>query len=346
MEIEKHSDYEKLLDGIQDKIQESRIKASVLVNKEMLALYWDIGHSILVQQNEKDWGSKVIDKLSSDIKKRFPDVTGFSVRNLMYMRSFAENYPDFPFVQVPLAEMKNEFVQVSLAQIPWYHHISIMTKVKDQQERAFYINETVKNGWSRNVLVFQIKNDLYNRSGKLVSNFEKALPAYQSELATEIFKDPYNFGFLGINHKVKESEIERKLIDKIADFLLELGKGFAYIGRQFPLEVDNKDYKIDLLFYHTYLHCYVVIELKTSEFKPEYISKLNFYINAVDEKVKSERDEQTIGLLLCAEKSNITVEYSLRGINQPLGVAEYELENFVKKELDYVRNINQLKLNE
>ena len=235
------------------------------------------------------------------------------------MRSFAEAYPDFPIVQVPLA------------QITWYHHISLISKVKDERARAFYILETLKNDWSRDIMMLQIKNKLYERSGKLINNFEKTLPDYQSELAQEVFKDPYNFDFLNLSTELNEREIESQLTKKITDFLLELGKGFAFVGSQYPLDIDETDYFIDMLFYHTILHCYVVVELKAGDFKPEYISKLNFYINAVDDKIKQASDGATIGLLLCAGKSDIKVEYSMRGLNKPLGVAEYELEKIVRK---------------
>jgi predicted nuclease of restriction endonuclease-like (RecB) superfamily len=250
------------------------------------------------------------------------------------MRAFAETYPQFPIVQVPLAQAENQFVQVSLAQITWYHHISLLTKVKDITERAFYIAETAKNEWSRDVMLLQVQSNLYARKGKALNNFEETLPEYQSDLAKSIFKDPYHFDFLMLSTKIKELEIEKMLIQKITDFLLELGAGFAYVGRQYPIEVDNTDYKIDLLFYHTVLHAYVVIELKAGEFLPEYISKLNFYINAIDDKLRTPADEPTIGLLLCASKSNIKVEYAMRGLTKPLGVASYQLEQLVKENFD------------
>lgn len=300
----------------------------------MLTLYWEIGNSILEKQSQNGWGSKVIDLLASDLAKNFPNNSGFSVRNLKYMRTFAEAYPQFPFVQVPLAQNENEFVQVSLAQITWYHHISLLGKVKDLKERAFYIAETAKNGWSRDVMLLHIQSKLYERDGKALNNFGSTLPDYQSDLAKNIFKDPYNFDFLMLSRKAKEVEIENLLTQKITDFLLELGKGFAFVGRQYKIEVDNTDYKIDLLFYHTILHAYVVIELKAGDFLPEYISKLNFYISAIDDKLKMPTDEPTIGLLLCASKSNVKVEYAMRGMTKPLGVASYELKRLVKENID------------
>jgi predicted nuclease of restriction endonuclease-like (RecB) superfamily len=284
-------------------------------------------------QKELGWGSKIIDKLSRDINTEYPDSTGYSVRNLKYMRAFAEAYPDFPIVQVPLAQSgsQNEFVQVSLAQITWYHHISLLSKIKDTAERAFYIAKTAENQWSRDVMLLQIKSDLYKRSGKALNNFSNTLPAKQSDLAKSIFKDPYKFDFLTLTEKFQEKHIEQQLTEKITDFLLELGKGFAYIGKQVVVQVAGDDYKIDLLFYHTILHTYIVIELKAGEFKPEYISKLNFYTSAVDNAIAGDHDEPTIGLLLCASKNNVKVEYAMRGFDKPIGVAAYELEQFIKQ---------------
>ncbi|MDR1974205.1 MAG: PDDEXK nuclease domain-containing protein [Bacteroidales bacterium] len=333
-DITQHHDYQNWAEFISNKIKFAQTNAAIKVNAEMLALYWEIGNSILEKQSQNDWGSKVIDLLATDLAKNFPDNSGFSVRNLKYMRAFAKAYPQFPIVQVPLALSQDQFVQVPLAQITWYHHISLLAKVKDTAERAFYIAETAKNEWSRDIMLLQIQNNLYARSGKALNNFKQTLPEYQSDLAKSIFKDPYHFDFLTLPAKVKELEIEKLLTQKITDFLLELGKGFAFVGRQYLVEVDNTDYKIDLLFYHTVLHAYVVIELKAGEFLPEYISKLNFYISAIDDKLKTPTDEPTIGLLLCASKSNVKVEYAMRGLTKPLGVASYQLEQLVKENID------------
>lgn len=333
-EITNHPEYKTWTEFITDKIKVAQTKVALKVNTEMLTLYWEIGNSIIEKQNQNGWGSKIIDLLAVDLAEIFPDNSGFSVRNLKYMKSFAKAYPQFPIVQVPLAQSKTEFMQVPLAQITWYHHISLLTKVKETSERAFYIIETAKNEWSRDVMLLQIRSRLYERDGKALNNFESTLPDYQSDLAKSIFKDPYNFDFLMLSRKVKEVEIENLLTQKITDFLLELGKGFAFVGKQYVVEVDNTAYKIDLLFYHTILHAYVVIELKAGEFLPEYVSKLNFYISAIDDKLKTPTDEPTIGLLLCASKSNIKVEYAMRGLDKPLGVASYELEQLVKENID------------
>ncbi|MEN2489056.1 PDDEXK nuclease domain-containing protein [Flavobacterium sp. B11] len=333
-EIIKSSDYINWSAFIFNKIKHAQTQTALKVNADMLALYWEIGNSIIEKQRQNSWGSKVIDLLAADLARNFPESKGFSVRNLKYMRAFSEAYPDFPIVQVPLAQSENQFVQVTLAQITWYHHISLLAKVKNVGERAFYIAETSKNEWSRDVMLLQVQSNLYSRSGKALHNFEQTLPEYHSDLAKSIFKDPYNFDFLMLSAKVKELEIEKLLIQKITDFLLELGKGFAFVGRQYAIEVDNTDYKIDLLFYHTILHAYVVIELKAGEFMPEYVSKLNFYISAIDDSLKTPADERTIGLLLCASKSNIKVEYAMRGLDKPLGVATYQLEQLVKENID------------
>lgn len=328
--------------SIEQLIEISKLRAAINVNADTLKLYWNIGNSILQKQKEKGWGKKVIEQLSKDLTNRFPNDRGYSVRNLGYMKYFAQEYPDFPILQVPLAKLKGqvirqvslaklgdkeqEFVQVPLAQITWYHHISLLTKVKDNIERAYYITETAHNGWSRDVMMMQINNGYINAKGHAINNFDNVLPSPQSDLARYIFKDPYNFSFLGTMALQNELDIEKTLTDKVTDFLLEMGQGFAYIGRQYHISVDDEDYYIDILMYHLKLHCYVVVELKAVEFKPEFISKLNFYISAVDEYVKSPEDKPTIGLLLCRNKSAKKVEFSLRGVTQPMGIARYDTE--------------------
>lgn len=339
-EITQHDDYKDWSEFISEKIKNAQSQSAFKVNAEMLTLYWEIGNSILQKQKQNSWGSKIIDFLAIDLANIFTNNSGFSVRNLKYMRTFAKAYPEFPVVQVPLAPSQNEFMQVPLAQITWYHHISLLAKVKDTTERVFYIIETAKNEWSRNVMLLQIQTNLYSRTGKAIHNFEHTLPEYQSDLAKSIFKDPYRFDFLMLTTKVKELEIEKLLTEKITEFLLELGAGFAFVARQYVVAVDNTDYRIDLLFYHTILHAYVVIELKAGEFLPEYVSKLNFYISAIDDKLKTPADEPTIGLLLCASKSNTKVEYAMRGLDKPLGVATYQLEQLVKENIDKLSNNN------
>lgn len=327
---------------IEQLIDTAKLHTALNVNVGTLTLYWNIGKSILQKQEQEGWGKQVIEQLSKDLISRYPDDRGYSVRNLRYMKRFASAYPDFPILQVPLAELKElpilqatlaelenegkEFVQVPLAQISWYHHISLLPKVKDEAERAYYITETAQNGWSRDVMLLQIDNGYIHAKGHAINNFEQTLPPPQSDLARYIFKDPYNFSFIGTVALQNELDIEKSLTSKITDFLLEMGRGFAYIGRQYHISVDGDDYYIDLLMYHLKLHCYVVVELKAVEFKPEFVSKLNFYISAVDDLVKSPEDKPTIGLLLCRTKSNKKAEFSLRGITQPMGIAQYETE--------------------
>ena len=327
---------------IEHLIDTAKLHTALNVNVGTLTLYWNIGKSILQKQEQEGWGKQVIEQLSKDLISRYPDDRGYSKRNLGYMKSFAMHYPDFPFLQVPLAKLielpilqatlaklegeGKDFVQVPLAQISWYHHISLLPKVKDEAQRAYYITETAQNGWSRDVMLLQIDNGYIHAKGHAINNFEQTLPPPQSDLARYIFKDPYNFSFIGTVALQNELDIEKSLTSKITDFLLEMGRGFAYIGRQYHISVDGDDYYIDLLMYHLKLHCYVVVELKAVEFKPEFVSKLNFYISAVDDLVKSPEDKPTIGLLLCRTKSNKKAEFSLRGITQPMGIAQYETE--------------------
>lgn len=318
---------------ISQKISAAQIAINIKVNTALLQLYFEIGNSILNAQKHKGWGSQIIDKLSQHIKNEFPESTGFSVRNLKYMRAFAAAYPSFPIVQVPLAQSENEFVQVPLAQIPWYHHISLLTKVKSVENRLFYINETAKNGWSRDTMLLQIKSNLHQRQGKGINNFEQTLPKTQSELAKQTIKDPYLFDFLTLADDFKEKDIENQLIDNVSKFLLELGKGFAFLGKQYHLEVAEQDYYLDLLFYHITLKCYVVIELKNTKFIPEYAGKLNFYLSAVDDALKQESDKPSIGILLCRDKNNVEVEFSLRGMSQPMGVSEFNLTEVLPDDL-------------
>ena len=343
---------------IEQLIDTAKLHTALNVNVGTLTLYWNIGKSILQKQEQEGWGKQVIEQLSKDLISRYPDDRGYSVRNLRYMKRFASAYPDFPILQVPLAELKElpilqatlaelenegkEFVQVPLAQISWYHHISLLPKVKDDAERAYYITETAQNGWSRDVMLLQIDNGYIHAKGHAINNFEQTLPPPQSDLARYIFKDPYNFSFIGTVALQNELDIEKSLTSKITDFLLEMGRGFAYIGRQYHISVDGDDYYIDLLMYHLKLHCYVVVELKAVEFKPEFVSKLNFYISAVDDLVKSPEDKPTIGLLLCRTKSNKKAEFSLRGITQPMGIAQYETEKLfadVASSLPQIENL-------
>ncbi|GMO62970.1 MAG: hypothetical protein Ta2D_09620 [Rickettsiales bacterium] len=272
-------------------------------------------------KKEYGWGNKIIDNLSNDLINFFPNMTGLSSRNLNYMRKFAETYQDF------------EFVQQVVAQLTWGLNMTIITKIKDTTEREFYIKKSIENGWSRNVLNIQIESDLYTRQIKneKTTNFASTMPKEDSDLANEIIKDPYRFDFLNLTEKVKEIDIEKALVQHLKEFLLELGTGFAYVGEQYHLQIENEDFYIDLLFYNFKLKCFVVIELKTGDFKPEYVGKLNFYINAVDDLLKNKDDKQTIGLLLCKNKNKTIAKYSLEQLNTPMGVAEYTIFPTIKE---------------
>ncbi len=311
--------YVAVLENIKKQIRESRLKAALAVNYELIKLYWKIGAAILEKQKISKWGDKILENLSRDLSEEFPDMKGFSVRNLKYMRVFAREYPDFLIGQ-----------QLA-AQIPWFHNVAIMQATPDKLEREFYIRETIENGWSRNVLEIQIKTKLFHRQGKAVTNFTRTLPPEISDLANQTLKDPYIFDFLTIGKEASERETEKSLVAQVEKFLLALGKGFAFVGRQYQLQVGGEDFYIDLLFYHIRLKCYVVVELKAEKFKPEDAGKLNFYLAAIDGEVKGEDDNPTIGILLCREKNGLVAEYSLRGINKPIGVTSYEITEKLPK---------------
>jgi predicted nuclease of restriction endonuclease-like (RecB) superfamily len=315
------SSYIHLIENLKQEISKARIKAHLAVNKELITLYWKIGKQILEQQKQEGWGAKVIENISQDLRREFPEMKGLSSRNLVYMQTFAKAYPDF------------EITQETLAQITWYHNITLLDKVKDKEQRLWYIQKTIENGWSRNVLVLQIQSNLFERAGKSINNFSATLPASQSDLAHSIIKDPYNLEFLGIQDKILERDLESRLIDNIRKFLLELGQGFAFIGNQYHIELEGEDYYLDMLFYHVKLKCYVVIELKTGKFKPEYAGKLNFYLNLMDRKVKDNSDNPTIGIILCEDKKGVTVEYAIEGINKPIGVSQFKLTETLPSKL-------------
>jgi predicted nuclease of restriction endonuclease-like (RecB) superfamily len=307
------ADYGHWLAELKSRIHAAQQRAALGVNRELVLLYWQIGRDILARQSDQGWGAKVIERLAHDLRNAFPDMKGFSARNLKYMRAFAEAWPDAAFVQEVLA------------QLPWYHQLALLDKLADSAARQWYAAKAIEHGWSRNVLVMQIETGLQTRSGQAVTNFARRLPAPQSDLARESLKDPYLFEFLGLGEAAQERDIEGALIQHITRFLLELGAGFAYVGRQVPLEVGGDDFFIDLLFYHLKLRCYVVVELKAGAFKPEYAGQLNFYLAAVDAQMRGEHDEPTIGLLLCKQRNRLVAEYALRGIDSPMGVAEYRL---------------------
>jgi predicted nuclease of restriction endonuclease-like (RecB) superfamily len=305
--------YNHFLHDLKTRIRAARTRAALAVNCELVLLYWQIGRDILVRQEREGWGAKVIERLATDLLVEFPDMKGFSRANLMYMRSFAEAWDT------------EEIVQRLVGQIPWGQNITLITKIKDKEEREWYARKIVELGWSRPVLVHQIESGLRHRQGKAVNNFEKTLPSPQSDLAREMLKDPYLFDFLSVGDEAHEREIERELVKHITSFLLELGTGFSFVGRQVQLEVEGEDFFIDLLFYHLKLRCYVVIELKATSFKPEYVGKLNFYLSAVDATMRHESDNPSIGLILCKDRKGLIAEYALKDISKPMGVTEYQL---------------------
>ncbi len=307
------AEYSSFLTDIKKRIQSAQIRAVLSVNHELVSLYWHIGSEILVRQEKLGWGAKVIDSVSEDLIRAFPDVKGFSQRNLKYMRAFAEAYRD------------EAIVQGVLAQISWYHHITLLDKVKEPAQREWYIRKTVENGWSRNVLVHQIESGLFHREGKAITNFSQNLPAPQSDLVQQMMKDPYVFDFLSLGEDAHERDLENGLIKNLRDFLIELGVGFSFVGSQYHLDVGDQDFYIDLLFYHLRLRCFVVIDLKIGEFKPEYAGKMNFYLSAVDDLLRHRSDKPSIGIILCKSRNHAVAEYALRDLKKPLGVSTYQL---------------------
>ena len=306
------SDYPAWLETLKGQITAARSRAALAVNAELINLYHRIGREILDRQTHHGWGSKVIPRIADDLKSAFPDMKGFSPRNVKYMRYFAEHCPNAQFGQQPAA------------QLPWFHIVTLLTKAQPPQ-REWYATQCVALGWSRLSLEQNLASGLRERQGAAVTNFALRLPPPHSALAQETLKDPYLFDFLGLADDAHEREIENALIRHITRFLIELGSGFAYVGRQFRLEVGGDEFFIDLLFYHTRLKCYVVIEIKGGAFKPEHIGQLNFYLSAIDAQVKAPDDKPTIGLLLCRSKNSIVAQYAVNGIDKPIGIAEFDL---------------------
>ena len=315
--LAQNTDYKDWLSGLKKRFMHTRIQAAVRVNQELLQFYWLLGQQIVEKQQSSTWGDGFLAQLSKDLMAEFPDIKGFSKRNLELIRQWFQYWSqDAAIAQQAVAQ---------ITAIPWGHNQAIINKCKTLAEAQFYIASTQQHGWSRNVLIHQIEGGLYQREGKAISNFEQTLPPAQSGLAQQSLKDPYLFDFLSLTANYNERELEKGLVKHITQFLLELGAGFAYIGQQVPVAVGDKDFYLDMLFYHTQLHCYVVIELKTTEFEPEHAGKLNFYINAVDAQLKKDNDQPTVGLLLCRKKDKLVAEYALKGIETPIGVSEYQL---------------------
>jgi predicted nuclease of restriction endonuclease-like (RecB) superfamily len=305
-------DYGAVLNEIKRRIRQERLRVVMAANSAMVLLYWDIGRMILQRQDRAGWGAKVIDRLAKDLRDEFPDMKGFSPRNLKYMRAFAAAWPERAIVQGPLA------------QITWYHNIALLEKLSKSEDRLWYARQTLADGWSHNILVLQIENRAHERQGKAITNFQGTLPPTESDMASHVFKDPYLFDFLGTADPRREREVEQALVDHIQRFLLELGTGFAFVGRQVLLEVGDQDFYIDLLFYHLKLRSYVVIELKAVPFDPAFVGQLNLYLSTVDDLLRHPDDKLSIGLLLCRSKNQVVVEYALRHLKRPIGVAQWE----------------------
>ena len=318
-EIEKYNSF---LVDIKTQIKLSQQKAFNAVNQEMISLYFNIGKMIDTWQKELGWGAKVIDKLSLDILNEFPTMSGFSTRNLKLMVQFYKEYSN------------DEFVQPIVAQIPWTHNIILIQKIKDKNIRFWYMEQTLQNGWSKDILSLMINSEVHNRTGNLVSNFSQILPPLESDLVQQSFKDPYRFDFLTITEPFRERELENNLIKHMEKFLIELGSGFAFVGRQYKLEIGDDEFYIDLLFYHLKLRCFIVVELKKGKFKPEYSGQVNFYCSAIDGILAQKDDKPTIGLILCQEKNEIVAEYSLKNMTQPIGISEYQLTEVLPKEFE------------
>ncbi len=346
------TNYVNILDTLKTKIRQARIRATVNINIELLKLYWEIGKTIIEEQKKEGWGAKIIDKLAADLKTEFPDFKGLSVRNLKYMRAFTEAYPSFgsiiqptaaqsqntenhhnKIVQVSPAQLEKnnpiQFMQGDLAQLSWYHHTTLLDKVKEREMRLFYIHETIQNGWSRDVMVHQIEGGLHQRQGNISSNFKNTIAPEQSELVQQLFKDPYKFEFIYLGKQAKERDLEDALMNQLTKFLLELGQHFAFMGRQYKVMAGEREYFFDLLFYHTRLKRYIVIDLKIDEFKPEYKGKMEFYLNLADEHLTQKDDEKSIGLILCKTKDGLVVEYALRDSTKPIGIAEYKINELL-----------------
>ena len=313
--------YDSFLRSLKDRVRTAQLRACLSVNRELILLYWRTGRDILERQNQAGWGAKVIDRLARDLHSEFPDMKGLSRTNLLYMRAFAEAWPD------------EGFVQQAVGQIPWGHNLRILDLLKDPDDREWYVRAALQHGWSRNVLVHQIETGLRHREGKAQSNFTQTLPPGQSDLAQQVLKDPYNFEFLSLAKEAHERDLERALINHLRDFLLELGIGFAFVGSQYPLEVGGQEFRIDLLFYHVRLRAYVVVELKAQDFKPEFSGKMNFYLSAIDDSLRHPDDQASIGIILCKSKNKVVAEYALRDLGKPVGISQYRFTEGLPKRL-------------
>lgn len=356
--------YKIWIQELKQRIRSAQLKAAVAVNEQMIMLYWEIGKQIFEKQQEEIWGSKVVEQMAKDLKNELPDTNGFSRTNLFAMRKFYLFYKDAEIVQQLGGQLQGDGYQENilvrqpggliaenhiLCKIPWRHHVVILNHCKEVPQALFYIKQTIIQNWSRSLLELQIGSKLVERHGKALNNFELTLPKIQSDLAKETLKDPYKFDFLTLEADAQEVQLEKMLTDNISRFLLELGKGFAFVGRQYPLQVGTKERKLDLLFYHLKMHCYIVIDLKMGEFEPEFAGKMNYYLSAVDKQIKAEQDNPSIGIILCKSKDKIEVEYALQDINKPMGISEFSFSQLpidIQKNMPSVEEIeNELKDN-
>ena len=335
--------YTELLSTLKARIQNARTRAALAVSKELLHIYWLTGRDIALRQDQEGWGSGTIKQLAKDLASEFPGVQGFSASNLWRMRAFYLAYAEqSPILAQVARELEEPPLPASVTPLPWGHHYTLIEKVKTPAARQWYAKSALEHGWSRVILIHQIETSLFERQAQAVTNFQRTLPPPQSDLAQQIIKDPYNFDFLTLRQAAHERELEAALLNNISKFLLELGVGFSFVGSQYQLTVDGDDFYIDLLFYHLKLRCFVVIDLKMKEFKPEYTGKLNFYLSAVDDMLRHPTDEPTIGLILCKSNKRIVAEYALRDVNKPMGIATYLTEALPEKLRDSLPDIEDL----
>ena len=326
--------YGRLLEDLKDRIRRAQVRAAVAASRELIRLYWDVGREIVRRQTEEGWGKGVVNCLAADIQQAFPGIEGFSARNVRRMRAFYLAYaPEVAILPQLVAQFESGDLPQAVAEIPWGHNSVLLDKLGSPAERLWYAEKVVQHGWSRAVLVHQIELDLYGREGQAITNFSETLPPVQSDLAQQVLKDPYVFDFLTLADEARERELERNLLEHLRDFMLELGVGFAFVGSQYHLEIDEKDYYIDLLFYHLKLRAYVAIDLKVEEFKPEFAGKMNFYLSAMDDRLRHADDRPSIGIILCKARNRVTVEYALRDTRKPIGVSKYRLTAALPKAL-------------
>ncbi|HLF05620.1 MAG TPA: PDDEXK nuclease domain-containing protein [Thermoplasmata archaeon] len=327
--------YPAFLKDLKERIRATQVKAAISVNRELIELYWHIGKSVVKKQKSEGWGKSVVSRLASDLMNEFPGTSGFSPQNLWKMRAFYLAWTDeVPNLSQPVRELDGANLPQAVADLPWGHNTELIFKVKDPFQRIWYAHQTVIHGWSRSVLVHHIESGLFRRQGKAVTNFHATLPPPQSDLAEQVLKDPYNFDFLTLTPEAHEREMERGLLAHLRKFLLELGTGFAFVGEQHHLEVGGEDFYIDLVFYHLRLRCFVVIDLKTEPFKPEFAGKMNFYLSAVDDILRHAEDRPSIGLILCRDRNKLVAEYALRDLRKPIGVAGYRLMERLPADLE------------